>query len=142
MPAHYWVILGLILMIGEVFTTDFSLSCIGIACLVSALCSWIGLNIYWQIAIGAVTIFVLFFTLRPFMLKYMYRKGEKFKSNMDALGGEELIIADADLKAKKFYVRKDGDIWEVVCDSELAKGDKVKVLRSEGIKLIVKKESK
>ena len=81
MPAHDWFILGLILLIGEVFTTDFSLSCIGIACFVSALCSWLGLNVYWQLAIGAITIYILFFTLRPFMLKYMYRKGEKFKGH-------------------------------------------------------------
>lgn len=141
MPAHYWLILGLILLIGEVFTTDFSLSCIGIACFVSALCSWLGLNIYWQLGIGAIAIYVLFFTLRPFMLKYMYKKGEKFKSNIEALAGELLTVSEADNKAKKYFAKKDGDIWEVICDSELVKGDRVKVLKNEGIKLIVKKEN-
>ena len=52
MPAHYWLILGIALLIGEIFTVDFSLSCFGLAAMIAAAASWAGLNLYWQIGIG------------------------------------------------------------------------------------------
>ncbi|MBR1980066.1 NfeD family protein [Candidatus Proelusimicrobium excrementi] len=142
MPAHYWLILGIALLIGEIFTADFSLSCFGLAAMISALASWAGLNLYWQIGIAAAAIFAFFFTLRPFMLKHMYKKGEGFKSNMDALSGKELTVCQADKENSKYYAKLDGDLWELSCEATLEKGDKVKVLKMEGIKLIVEKESK
>lgn len=142
MPAHYWLIAGIVLMIGEVFTLDFSLSCIGLAAMLAAAASWFGLNLYWQLGIFAAALFALFFTLRPFAIKFMYKKGKDFKSNIDALAGEELTISEVNTEENKYYAKKDGDIWEVVCEDKLELNDKVKVLKMDGIKLIVKKESK
>lgn len=142
MPAHYWLILGIALLIGEIFTADFSLSCFGLAAMISALASWAGLNLYWQIGIGVAAIFAFFFTLRPFMLKHMYKKGEGFKSNMDALSGKELTVCQADKENSKYYAKADGDLWELDCANPLEEGDKVKVLKVEGSKLTVQKENK
>ena len=104
--------------------------------------SWAGLNLYWQIGIGVAAIFVFFFKLRPFMLKHMYKKGEGFKSNMDALRGKELTVCQADKENSKYYAKADGDLWELDCANPLEEGDKVKVLKVEGSKLTVQKENK
>ena len=142
MTAHYWVILGIVLLIGEIFTMDFSLTCFAIACFVAAVLSWIGLGTYWQLAAVAATIFILLFTLRPLVLKYLNKKGEGFKSNMEALIGKELTVSQTNGQTGKYYAKNDGDLWELFCEEKLSQGDKVKVYKVDGIKLFVKKENK
>lgn len=142
MAAHYWLILGIALLIGEIFTADFSLSCFGLAAMISALASWAGLNLYWQIGIAAGAIFVFFFTLRPFMLKYLNKRGASFKSNVEAMIGKTITVSEADGQSGKCYAKIDGDVWELSCPCALKSGDKVTVSKIEGIKLFVTKEEK
>lgn len=142
MTAHYWLILGIVLLIGEIFTMDFSLTCFAIACFVAAILSWIGLGTYWQLAAVAATIFILLFTLRPLVLKYLNKKGQAFKSNMEALIGKELTVSQTNAQTGKYYAKNDGDLWELACEEKLSQGDSVKVFKVDGIKLFVKKENK
>ena len=141
MPAHYWLILGIVLLIGEIFTMDFSLTCFAIASMAAALLSWLGLGIYWQLAAVTVAIFILFFTLRPIVLKYLNQKGRHFKSNMEALIGKKLTVSQTNTQTGKYYAKNDGDLWELTCEDKLEQGDKVTVFKVDGIKLFVKKEN-
>ncbi|MDR0952842.1 MAG: NfeD family protein [Elusimicrobiota bacterium] len=143
MPYIYWLILGIVLIIGEILTMDFSLTCFGIAALVAALLSWLGLNIYWQLTAAAITIFVLLFTLRPFMLKYLNKNGKDFKSNIEALIGKKAEVFNVQNEDKtKALVKIDADQWPVISNKPLVVGDKVKVESIDGATLIVKKEEK
>ena len=141
MPPLYWVILAIALFIGEVFTFDFSLSCFGLGCLLAALISWLGLSIYWQVAGLSAAIAVLFFTLRPLILKSLNKKAAGYKSNADALIGAKAVVSDVSAEDKRrAQARFDGDVWPVICDKELEEGQIVVVESVEGITLKVKKE--
>ena len=141
MAANYWLVLGVLLLIGEVFTMDFSLTCFGLACFVAALLSWLGLGLYWQCGVGAVVIFALLFALRPLFLKYLNKGGEHVKTNMDALLGKKgLVFEVKEEDTKKATMKIDGDLWNIHCDAALKKGDKVVVQKVEGVTLLVKKE--
>lgn len=141
MEAHYWVIIGLLLLIGEIFTLDFSLSCFGIACLVAAVFSALGLGIYWQLLAVAVSIFLLLFTLRPLALKYL-NKAKDFKSNIDALIGKTTVILSVEEENNKRGKTKiDADEWSVESDAPLKTGDSVKINKIDGTTLLVTKES-
>lgn len=138
MTYTIWLILGIICLIGEIFTTDFTLSCVGLSAFVAALCSYIGANNYIQFAAMGISMFILFFTLRPFALKYLYKNKQPVSSAVDSLIGKTFKITE--VKGDKAYIKSDADIWEVKANEPLKKGDSVEVKAVKGITLIVDKK--
>ena len=138
MAYTIWLILGFLFLIGEMFTGDFTLACIGIGAFVAGLTSYLGINIYWQLGLMAITIFILFFTLRPFVLKYFYKSKHPTASGIDALIGKTFKVIET--KEGKSYIKSDADTWEVKAEEALKEGDNVEVKKVEGITLIVTKK--
>lgn len=133
-----WLILGFLCLIGEIFTVDFSLSCIGLSAFVAGLFSYLGLSMTWQLAAMGISMLLLFGTLRPFALKYLYKNKQPVPSGVDALIGKTFKIIN--VKADKAYIKSDGDIWEVKASDALKEGDSVEVKKVDGITLIVNKK--
>ena len=133
-----WLILGFLCLIGEIFTVDFSLSCIGLSAFVAGLFSYLGLSMTWQLAAMGISMLLLFGTLRPFALKYLYKNKQPVPSGVDALIGKTFKIIN--VKGDKAYVKSDGDIWEVKASDALKEGDSVEVKKVDGITLIVNKK--
>jgi len=141
MEPHYWLILGLVLLICEVFTLDFSLSCFGTACLAAAGVSAAGLGIYWQLITVTAVIVLLLFTLRPLALKYLIR-AKDFKDNIAALIGKTASVFELDTNnPNRGWVKIDGDNWAVEAQGALAVGNTVKIEKVDGSTLIVTKEN-
>ena len=140
MSYQIWLICGILLLIGEVFTLDFTLSCIGIAFLVAGLFSWVNFGTSWQLITASLTLVILFFTLRPFALKYLMKSGTEYKSNIDALIGKKVKVYDITEDKKHAKVKFDADVWEVFCEEDLSLDSFVKIVKVKGITLIVKKE--
>lgn len=138
MTYTIWLILGIICLIGEIFTTDFTLTCVGLSAFVVALCSYIGANNYIQFAVMGISMFILFFTLRPFALKYLYKNKQPVPSAVDSLIGKTFKITE--VKGDKAYIKSDADIWEVKANEPLRKEDTVEVKKIEGITLNVVKK--
>ncbi len=134
-----WLVIGFLLLIGEIFTLDFSLSCIGLAFMSAGLIAWLGFNIYWQLITVCVILIVLFFTLRPFILKHIARKQE-YKSNIDALVGTKHNFYSLKEDKKHALIKIDGDVWEAESTVPLAEGKIVKIVKIEGSTLIIKQE--
>lgn len=134
-----WLVIGFLLLIGEIFTLDFSLSCVGLAFISAGLISWLGFNIYWQLVTVCVVLLVLFFTLRPFILKHIARKQE-YKSNIDALVGTKHNFYALKEDKKHALIKIDGDVWEAESATPLAEDKTVKVIKIEGSTLIIKQE--
>ena len=133
-----WLIFGFICLIGEIFTVDFSLSCIGLSAFVAGLFSYLGLSTTWQLVAMGVSILILFATLRPFALKYLYKNKQPVASGVDALIGKTFKVTE--VKEDKAYIKSDGDIWEVKANEPLKVGDSVEVKKIDGITLIVVKK--
>lgn len=143
MNPSYWLILGILLLIGETFTLDFSLSAFGIACLATAGVAYGGFNIYWQLGVLSTLIFIIFFGIRPFILRTLNKNAKAFKSNIDALPGMLITVQEVNPSDdKKGLAKIDADSWTLYAAHPLNKDEKVRVLRVEGTTLIVEKESK
>lgn len=138
MPYTFWLIFGFVCLIGEIFTIDFSLSCIGLAAFAAALVSYIGAGVAWQLAAMGITMLILFATLRPFALKYLYKNKQPVPSGVDALIGKTFKIIQ--VKEDKAYIKSDADIWEVKAGEVLKEGDLVEVKNVQGITLNVVKK--
>ena len=136
-----WAVIGFLLLIGEMFTMDFSLSCIGLGFLAAGITAYLGFGVNIQlITMGAVFV-ILFFTLRPFILKHLSRKQE-YKSNMDALVGTKHNFYALTEDKKHAKIKIDGDVWEAESATPLENGKTVTVAKIEGATLIVKQEEK
>lgn len=138
MAYTVWLIFGLICIIGEIFTVDFSLSCIGLSAFVAAFFSYLGLSTAWQLAAMGVSMLILFGTLRPFALKYLYKNKQPVPSGIDTLIGKTFKVIEA--KEGKAYIKSDADMWEVKAGEPLKEGDSVEVKKVEGITLKVIKK--
>ena len=133
-----WLIIGFVCLIGEIFTVDFTLSCIGLSAFVAGLFSYLGLSVTWQLAAMGISMLILFGTLRPFALKYLYKNRQPAKSGIDALIGQTFKVISA--QEGKAYIKSDADTWEVKAGEPLKEGDNVEVKKVEGITLIVNKK--
>ena len=144
MPIYYWwLIIGVILIIGEMFTTDFSLACIGLAFMAAALPAYLGLSFFIQAVFFAVVAIILFLAVRPFALKYLHRNDGKAKTNVDALIGRKgLVTEEINEEKNTGRVQIDGDFWKAVAAETIPAGAEVKVEKMEGIILTVKGEKK
>lgn len=134
-----WLVVGILLLIGEIFTLDFSLSCIGLAFMSAGLISWLGLSIYWQLTTVCAVLVILFLTLRPFILKHITKK-TGYKSNVEALVGTKHDFYALKEDKKHALIKIDGDVWEAESAAQLIDGKPVKVVQISGTTLIVKQE--
>jgi len=125
------------------FTTDFSLACIGLAGVLTALPAYLGASFIIQAIFFAVVAIILFLTVRPFALKYLHRNDGKAKTNVDALIGRKgLVTEEINAEKNTGRVQIDGDFWKAVSAKDIPAGAEVKVEKMEGIILTVKGENK
>ncbi len=141
-PWHYWVIIALVFVIVEMFTTGFAVMCISFGCLFGAVASALDWELKWQLLAFAVGTALAFLTVRPLVYKFFYKKGQEVKTNVDALIGRRAIVTErieGELHAGR--VKVDGDDWKAVSlDTEpIEAGATVEVTAINSVILTVKK---
>lgn len=139
---HYWVIIALVFVIVEMFTTGFAVMCISFGCLFGAVASALDWELKWQLLAFAVGTALAFLTVRPLVYKFFYKKGQEVKTNVDALIGRRAIVTErieGELHAGR--VKVDGDDWKAVSlDTEpIEAGATVEVTAINSVILTVKK---
>lgn len=137
-PWHIWVIVGVVLFIGEVFTPAFFLACVGIGCLAGGFVAMFDMGFIAQIGTFAATMLVMAVGVRPLVLEYFHREGAA--TNVDALVGSSGVVTEAiDPVATKGRVRVNGEDWWGVSSSDepIPEGENVVVVKVEGTQLIV-----
>lgn len=139
---HIWVIVAVLLFIGEIFFPTFLLACLGLGCLASAICAAVGFGLKGQLVgfiLGTVT---AYFGVRPFFQTFMHRSSGHTKTNIEALVGKVGTVTSAvDHRAPSGRVQVGGDDWRAVNAEEgvLEPGAKVMVVDVEGTKVLVRK---
>lgn len=88
--------------------------------------------------IFAILGILLLLVTRPIVAKL--RSKDNAKTNLDRIIGEEAIVTENITKNNVGEVKVDGKRWSAISKNKCLKGDTVKVLKIDGVKLIVKKE--
>lgn len=139
---HIWVIVAILLFIGEIFTPAFLLACLGMGCLASALCAAVGWGLKGQLVGFILGTMTSYFGVRPFFQKVMRRSSDKTKTNVEGLIGKVgQVSVTVDHLAPSGRVLVGGDDWRAVHAGEgrLEPGTRVVVRRIEGTTLVVQK---
>lgn len=135
----FWLVLVIVLSFVEIATV----SLVSIWFVASGIVAMI-LSFFIEDTAIITTIFILLgiFLLvisRPIVNKLRSKDNEK--TNLDRIIGESAIVTEDIKKNVVGEVKVDGKRWSAVSKEKCLKGDTVKVLKIDGVKLIVEKES-
>lgn len=140
-PWH-WLVLGVVLLILEMFVPTFALLWFGTAAIVVALLSWLlPLSVSWQVIIWlvvSVVLVVLWFKYIKPMAKDRTKAGLGGSAFIGEVG---MIIVSPQQNGKgviRFSVPLLGsDEWECQSEQPLAVGDRAKIVNIAGNTLVV-----
>jgi membrane protein implicated in regulation of membrane protease activity len=138
---HIWILVGIALFIGEIFTPGFLLACLGLACLASAAVAWLGFGLKVQLTAFIAGTLAAFFGVRPFFLRHCYRESSAVRTNVDALIGKTgRVIEPIDNRVGSGRVLVGGDDWKAVSVDGvfIDEGTAIEVVKLEGTRLYVR----
>jgi membrane protein implicated in regulation of membrane protease activity len=139
-----WAVLGVILIIAEMFTLGFVLLWFGIGALASSVAAILGFGYPLQFLIFFVVSSALTIASRTLFMNYLStkRKGTDIKFGMEALPGKVgTVVSSSQGALKEAAVKVHGSIWTAFPtegETTLEIGDKVIVERIEGASLYVR----
>ena len=137
-----WIVLGVILIIAEIFTFGFVLLCFGIGALAAALGSALGFGFTLQFLIFAIVSIALTAMSRTIFAKYFLPDDEdSIKMGIDSLPGQiGTVTIESRGVLNEGAVKVFGSTWTAFpIDSEttLTEGEKVEVVRVQGSSIYV-----
>jgi membrane protein implicated in regulation of membrane protease activity len=140
----FWVVLGVVLIIAEVFTLGFVLFWFGIGAIAAAFAGYLGFGFGIQFLIFASVSVILTAMSRTIFANYLaHGDGEPFKTGVDALPGQ---IGTVTIESKGVLnegaVKVFGSTWTAFpFDGEtlLIEGEKVEVVNVKGSSIYVRK---
>lgn len=142
-----WLIVGVGLIIAEIFTLGFVLFWFGIGALAAAFVGFLGLGLGWQFAVFAAVSIALTAMSRTIFARYLpHNEGDSMKSGIDSLPGKVGTVSAASKGAlNEAAVKVFGSIWTaypVEGEPELAEGEKVEVVEVKGSSIYVRRFTK
>ncbi len=133
-----WIILGLILLILELFISGFLVACFGISAILTALTVAFGASFSVQLIIFGLLNIACLYLLRPILQERFM--GQEVKSCVEALVGKEIKLQET-LEANKNYGEQkiNGDVWRIRAKDEgtITAGTRVRIIELDGLTLIV-----
>lgn len=135
----FWLILVIVLSVIELATVNL----VSVWFVASGIVAMI-LSFFIQDQAIVTTIFILLGILllivsRPIVRRLRSKSGEK--TNLDRIIGATGIVMEDITKNEVGEVKVDGKRWSAISKNKIEKGETVKVLKIDGVKLIVEKES-
>ncbi|OHD53270.1 MAG: hypothetical protein A2014_05080 [Spirochaetes bacterium GWF1_49_6] len=138
MDWYIWMIIGVALIVIEIFTPGFFMLLPGIAGIVAGVVAiWVP-SLAIQLAVFIVLSAGLIIFLRPLVLK-MNGKNQQ-ETNADGMIGKVVLVTeDIDNKTDKGYIKCYSDHFPARSESgtSFVKGEMVRIVRMEGIKVFV-----
>ena len=135
----FWLILIVVLTIVEVCTTNLVTIWFIASGLVSLIVSFVTTNMVILSSIFVILGIILLITTKPLLDKLMKNKNND--TNLERIIGKSAIVTEAIEKDGVGEVRIDGKRWSAISSCDIPVNVKVKVLKIDGVKLIVEKES-
>ncbi len=144
MVLIFWIFLGALMCVTEIFMPTFFLFWFGLGAFAAAITSFFADLIIQIVVFIAVSAVLVIFT-RPLAIKVLQRKDSPRKISIDEIVGERaLVIETIDFEKNRGKVKVNGDVWRAFTEdgSTVNINDYVVILKVEGTKLIVRKEEK
>ena len=139
-----WIVLGVALIIAEIFTFGFVLFCFGIGALAAALAGGLGFGFALQFLAFVTVSIILTVMSRTIFARYFSPDGENVvKMGMDALPGQIGTVSTGSRGAlHEGAVKVYGSTWTafpINSEMPLLEGEKVEVVRVQGSSIYVQK---
>src|SRR5436190_20618271 len=139
-----WLVIGVALIIAEIFTLGFVLFWFGIGALAAAIVGFLGLGLGWQFGAFAFVSIALTAMSRTIFARYLpHNEGNAMKSGIDSLPGKIGTVSTASKGAlNEAAVKVFGSTWTafpVDGDAILAEGEKVEVVEVKGSSIYVRR---
>ena len=139
-----WSVLGVILIVAEIFTLGFVLLWFGVGALAAAFAGWLGFGFTFQFLIFAVVSIALTAMSRTILVNYFSQdKADEIKMGMDSLPGQIGTVTISSKGAlQEAAVKVYGSTWTAFpIDGEISliEGEKVEVVRVQGSTIYVQK---
>ena len=141
MNYYIYLILAVGCFVGEVFTMEFSLTCMGIGLLGAGLMAWLGFGLWVQALIFTVVAAVCWVGIRPFALCHLYDKAEHITTPAEEVLGKEALVEIAiDPVKNEGRVKVAGESWKATAETALPVGTVCVVEKLDGVTLTVKQK--
>lgn len=141
MNYYVWLIIAVGCFVGEMFSMEFSLACLGTGLLGAAVAAYLGLGLWAQVGIFAAVSAITWIGVRPFALKHLYGKAKDVKTPAeDVLGKPAVVEMDIDPLQETGRVKVEGESWKATAKEPLPAGTKCVVEKLDGVTLTVRKE--
>lgn len=141
---HIWILVAVSLFILEVFTPTFFFACIGIGCAAAGMAALLcadSSGLQWTLFAAAAVVSFAF--LRPIVQKYIYRRQEAVKTNVDVLVGKIGRVTETiNSAAGTGRALVGGDDWRARTEDGtiLPENTHVVVVGMDGITIVVEKK--
>ena len=135
----FWLVLVIILSFVEVATVNLVSIWFVASGIVAMILSFFIEDIAIVSTIFVILGIVLLIITRPIVNKL--KSKDNVKTNLDRIIGEDAIVTQDIVKNEVGEVKVDGKRWSAISKNICLKGDIVKILRIDGVKLVVEKES-
>ena len=138
--SHYvYYILATCCFIGELFTMEFSLTCLGIGAVAAGIASWCGLGIWWQVGVFTVVASVCWLSIRPLLLRIINKFTKHVNTPAEDVIGQEAVVEIAINPTKQTgRVKVLGESWRATAAGPLPVGTKCIVEKLDGVTLTVR----
>jgi membrane protein implicated in regulation of membrane protease activity len=139
-----WLVLGVVLILAEIFTLGFVLLWFGVGAIAASLASMAGAGLMWQFVVFAVVSVGLTAMSRTIFASYLsHREEDRVKMGIDSLPGQIGTVALPSKGAlREAAVRVYGSTWTAFPadgESEFAEGEKVEVVSVKGSSILVRR---
>lgn len=140
-PWHLWTIAGLLLLILEMLTPAFFFASFAVAALITAPFAAANMGTTAQLGVFAIISIGCMAAVRPFFVKYVYRRRNVPAANYHALVGQSASVVDAigadDLPGR---VKVGSEEWRAINASgePLPPGTRVEIIGVESATLTVR----
>ena len=137
---HIWIIIGILLIIAEVFSMDFVVSCFGIAALITSIGAYLEISFNWQLVMFSLVSLFVFIAIRPVIRHKLLQ--DKIRTGSDAMiGTEHMVTEDIDNDSDTGYVKVGSEFWRARSHQNevIKKGSKIRIKNVAGSTVRVNK---
>ena len=140
MNYYIYLIAAVLCFVGETFTMEFSLTCVGLGLCGAAVASYLGLGLWGQLGIFTIVSMFFWLAIRPLALRYLYRNTKAIKTPaQNVIGKQAVVEIEINPTQNTGRVKVEGESWKATSAEALAKGTSCIVEKLDGVTLFVKK---